>query len=285
MLPAKHPFTALGTQWQIDTIEPLTAELQQAIHDRIEAFDRTYSRFRDDSLIQQIARAAGTYEFPPDAAPLFTFYRDLYEQTGGAVTPLIGNALERAGYDTTYSLTPQKQTAIPAWDDVLRIDGTTITTTEPLTLDVGAAGKGYLVDIISELLEGSGITEYVVDGSGDLRHRGQSRNVVGLEHPLEPGLIIGTVAVENASLCASSTTRRTWGEGLHHIFNPHTLTPVDDIVATWVITTQTLHADGLATALFFAEPSALAQRYAFDYVRYHRDGSVDYSRNFQGELF
>ena len=285
MLPAKHTFTALGTQWQIDTFKPLSDQLRQAIHARIETFDHTYSRFRDDSIVRRVATTPGTYEFPADAKELFKWYRDLYELTDGAVTPLIGNTLERAGYDSTYSLTPKAQVAVPVWDGVMTVTDTTLTTTQPVTLDVGAAGKGYLVDIISQLLEDAGITDYVVDGSGDLRHHGASANIVGLEHPLEPGMIIGTVPVQNASLCASSTTKRAWSKGLHHIFNPHTQRPVDDIVATWVIAQRALHADGLATALFFVEPSALTQRFAFDYVRYHRDGSVDYSPTFQGELF
>lgn len=285
MLPAKHPFTALGTEWQIDTLEPLPENLKRAIHERINMFDQTYSRFRDDSLVHRIATTPGTYQFPDDASELFAFYHDLYQLSGGAVTPLIGSTLERAGYDAAYSLVPRPQTAVPKWDDVLTIDGTTITMTQPVTIDVGAAGKGYLVDIISTMIETAGIADYVVDGSGDLRHHGITRNVVGLEHPLEPGVIIGTVAVENASLCASSTTRRAWGNGLHHVFNPHTLQPVDDIVATWVLADKALHADGLATALFFTDPSAFIQHYTFDYVRYHHDGSVDYSHNFQGELF
>lgn len=284
MLPASHRFIALGTQWQIDTAAPLPDALQQAISERVETFDHAYSRFRDDSLIHTVATTPGTYTFPDDARTLFAFYRALYDLTNGTVTPLIGNTLERAGYDASYSLTPRPQTPVPTWDDALRVDDTTITTTRPITLDVGAAGKGYLVDIIGERLEAANIHDYVVDGSGDLRHRGPSRNIVGLEHPRQPGTIIGRVSVENASLCASSTTKRAWGE-LHHIFNPHTLAPVDNIIATWVIADQAMIADGLATALFFVEPSVLAQQYAFEYVRYRHDGSVDYSTNFHGEIF
>lgn len=285
MLPASHSFSALGTEWQIDTKELLSDNIKQIIAERIEKFDATYSRFRDDSLVHAVATKPGTYLLPSDAAMLFEFYRELYDLTDGAVTPLIGTMLERAGYDATYSLIPQQQQPLPAWDDVLTITPAQLTTTAPITIDVGAAGKGYLVDIIASILAQHNVTDYVIDASGDMKHAGTTKHMVGLEHPTQPGIVIGRVPVENTSLCASATTRRAWGNNLHHVFDPRTMNPVDTIVATWVIAGSTMLADGLATALFLCDPALLATKYDFQYVRYHTDGSVDYSTNFKGELF
>ena len=44
-------FGALGTQWEIATGDPLDDELRQLIRKRISDFERTYSRFRGDSLV------------------------------------------------------------------------------------------------------------------------------------------------------------------------------------------------------------------------------------------
>ena len=41
---------------------------------RIEAFDSVYSRFRADSLVSRIAKKPGTWEFPPDAAPIASMF-------------------------------------------------------------------------------------------------------------------------------------------------------------------------------------------------------------------
>jgi hypothetical protein len=38
-------FAAIGTQWQIETDDPLDDQLRQRILDRIQQFDATYSRF------------------------------------------------------------------------------------------------------------------------------------------------------------------------------------------------------------------------------------------------
>jgi thiamine biosynthesis lipoprotein len=101
---------------------------------------------------------AGVYEFPDDSLALLAFYRRLYDITGGAVTPLIGGALEDLGYYAGYRLTPAStMRPTPAWDEVMIWQGSTLHTSAPVVFDVGAAGKGYLVDIVAAMLERFGV--------------------------------------------------------------------------------------------------------------------------------
>jgi len=284
MLRHSYRFEALGTQWAIETDTEISLSLKATIQDRIEAFDKVYSRFRNDSLITKISQQAGQYLFPEDALRLFDFYRSLYDLTDGKVTPLIGDMLARAGYDAEYSLKPKPQQSALTWDNAMSWDGNTVTTTRPVTLDVGAAGKGYAVDIIATILD-EHFDEYVIDASGDIRHKGTSRNTVGLEHPLDAGKIIGAVEVQNRSLCASASNRRAWGEDMHHIFDPDEMAPTKDIIATWVIADEAMIADGLATALFFVDAKKLNKQYDFEYVRMYVNGSVEYSKYFAEKLY
>src|SRR5690606_33699303 len=138
-------FEAIGTRWQIDTADPIGTELDSALHERIDSFDATWSRFRDDSLVAEISRKPGAWELPAEAATLFELYRRLYEATDGAMSPLVGRALETLGYDRAYSLRPSEPSRpVPAWDDAVSWDGRVLTTLRPVLLDIGAAGKGYL---------------------------------------------------------------------------------------------------------------------------------------------
>ena len=276
-------FEALGTQWQVETSLPLATDVKAQIIARIETFDKTYSRFRDDSLVGKLAAGAGTYEFPEDARELVAFYELLYKATDGAVSPLVGSALEQAGYDKDYSLEPGDVEPVPTWDDAMIWDGRKVTTARPLTLDFGAAGKGYVNDIVGELLEQAGHGAYVVDASGDVRVRGLSE-VIGLENPYDPASVIGAAKVADASICASAINRRAWADGWHHVVDPRTGKPVSDIVATWVIADTTMVADGLATALFFVSADKLAA-WDFEYVRLHADGTIERSTDFVGELY
>jgi thiamine biosynthesis lipoprotein len=257
-----------------------------AIAARIEAFDRTYSRFRDDSLVTRIASTAGSYRFPDDADALFGLYRRLYEATDGAMSPLVGRTLETMGYDRGYSLRPHASlAAVPSWSDSFAWHDGELSAARPVLVDVGAAGKGYLVDIVGALLVEHGIADFVIDASGDILHSGEAAIRVALEHPLDTSRAIGVVNLRNASLCASASNRRSWGDGLHHIVDATTGLPVRRVIATWAVAESGLEADGLATALFFAEPARLAAEFAFEFARMFADGRVESSPDLDGEMF
>jgi len=279
-------FDAIGTRWQIDTVDPLPPEVVERIAARVEAFDRTYSRFRDDSLVSEIAKTPGTYRLPDDADDLFGLYRRLYEATDAAVSPLVGRTLETMGYDRGYSLRPEARRApVPSWEDSLAFSDGELTTLRPLVLDVGAAGKGYLVDIVGRLVAAAGVDSFVIDASGDIVHAGGDPIRVALEHPRDPGKAIGVVTLANGSLCASASNRRSWGDGLHHIIDATTGLPTERVIATWAMAATGLEADGLATALFLAEPQRLALTFEFDFVRMFANGRIERSPHLDGELF
>lgn len=285
MQKRKIAFEAIGTQWSIETAEELPESSIAQIHERIEKFDATYSRFRQDSLVSRISKNEGIYVFPDDAIELFEFYEHLYDATSGKVTPLIGGALERAGYDADYSFQAKPRQPVPKLHDVIVRRGNTLEVKKPVTIDVGAAGKGYLVDLIAGLLDYAGIEEYIIDASGDMRHEGKMENNVGLEHPNDPTKVIGAIDVMNKSFCASASNRRRWGNGIHHIFDPDTLSPTNDIIATWVMADSAMVADGVATSLFFTDPEILQREYEYAFVRMHADGAIDYSPAFEGKLY
>lgn len=283
--PSHWTFEAFGTNWSVETGQPLSDATKGAVMERLAQFDETYSRFRDDSLVMKMGRQPGTYTFPPDFPALYSFYIDLYHRTNGKVTPLVGRQLEQAGYDKTYSLRPGELTDIPALEDAIAWDGgRTVTSRYRVTFDIGAAGKGYAVDLIAPIIEKEART-YIIDASGDIRHRGLASERIGLEHPDDPSKIIGVANLKNRSLCASASNRRAW-RGVHHIIDPKAKRPVEDVVATWVVADDTMRADGLATALFFVDlPDDLLRHFDFEFVRMFRNGSVDYSPGFDGELF
>lgn len=288
-LAASWVFDAIGTGWRIDTAEPIPDGVRTAITHRIERFDRDWSRFRDDSLVSRIARAPGRYRMPDDAPELLALYRELYQSTGGRVSPLIGRALESLGYDAHYRLTPAAtREAVPSWDAAISWDGEYLTTANPVLLDVGAAGKGYLVDLVSSLLADHGIPQHVVDASGDLISRGVPLRVA-LEHPLDPTKAVGVVELSggptDAALCASASNRRVWGDGLHHVIDAVTGEPTPHVIATWAIAPTAAWADGAATALFFDSLSNFCELHDVVTIRMFANGRVERSPTFSGELF
>jgi len=287
--PGLHlSFEAIGTKWRIDSDELLASavalKLERAVARRIERFDRDYSRFRADSLVTAMAGRAGRYRLPADARPMLDLYRDLYQLSDGRLTPLIGQTLADAGYDAAYSLRPGRLTAPPSWAEVLDYHFPYLTLSRPALLDFGAAGKGYLVDLVAGLLADHGVTSYRIDAGGDLLHRGPRTISVGLEHPDDPAQAIGVAKLQDASLCGSAGSRRAWA-GFHHIIDPRTLASPQHLKAVWVTAATTLLADGLATALYFVPAVGLAQHYRFDYALVKHDLSLEHSPGFPAEFY
>jgi thiamine biosynthesis lipoprotein len=202
----KLNFEAIGTHWEIEVPSESTprqlTHLQRRVVERIEEYDLDYSRFRPDSLVTLMAKSAGTYDLPPDAQPLFDLYREMYELTDGAVTPLIGQVLSDAGYDANYSLQAGGMHPTPAWDEVLVYTFPQLTLKTPALLDLGAAGKGYLVDIVAGILREEGIENYFVDAGGDMAYRGAEPLRVGLEHPTNLKQAVGVAELESGRSCA-----------------------------------------------------------------------------------
>lgn len=279
-LPAAWRFDALGTPWRIDTEQPLPDAVRTAITERIARFDAAWSRYRDDSLVARIARQPGRHPLPAEAAQLLELYAELYAATAGRVSPLVGGALAGAGFGPRLAGVPD---AVPRWQDALAWDGTHLDTATRVLLDVGAAGKGLLVDLVSALLADAGITRSVVDGSGDLRIRDVPMRIA-LEHPSDPRKAVGVAELSEGALSASAGNRRVVGTR-HHVLDAVTGLPAREVIATWAIARDDLTADGAATALFFdVDPAWLARR-GVEWVRMLHGGTLEASPGFPGEVF
>lgn len=282
-------FEAIGTHWWIGLYQALTTEqlaaIQHAVIRRIDDYDAAYSRFRADSLVTAIAQKPGRYQLPQDSEVLLTFYRQLYQVTKGSVTPLVGQMLSDAGYDAAYSLQPKTMHQVPKWEDALEVDGLIITTTQPVLLDFGAAGKGYLVDLVSELLKAFDVTKFCVDAGGDMYCEALTEPLrIGLENPHDTTQAVGVANLVQGALCASSGARRAWAD-FTHIMDPKTQQSPKHIAAVWVTAATALVADGMATALYFASPSALQAIVPFEYAIMYADGGMSHSSGFRAEFF
>lgn len=275
----EYSFEAIGTRWSITG--DVSHELRKKITQRIKTFDHTYSRFIESGKLRSMTQSIGKYILPEDAQPLFDFYRRLYDISDGFVTPLIGTTMEQAGYDASYSFRPSNITKPPTWEDAMQYDFPHLTIKLPGILDFGAAGKGYLVDILAELLRKNGIDNFCINAGGDI-FVGSKSQVIGLENPVDTSEIVGTVSIKNSAICASAGNRRRWGD-FHHTINPKTLQSTSNIDAIWVRAKTTMLADGIATALYFVDHSQLQKHFDFEYMII-RDSNIYSSQGFEADL-
>ena len=290
MKASSFVFDAIGTKWQIEyspsKLSGPKDALLQKVRDRIELFDKTYSRFRKDSIVTQMAKKKGVYDLPQDSDELLAVYRKLYTLTDGLFTPLIGQTLSDAGYDAQYSLAEKELSKPPTWEKTLSYTKSSVSMFHPALLDFGAGGKGYLVDLVGKIFEETGVLSYCIDAGGDILQKSKDNLpvIIGLENPNNFKQVIGTINICNESICASAGNRRTWGS-YNHMINPKTLTSPTRILSTWVTAKKALLADSLATCLFFTSSTIFAKDFEFEYLILYRDFSTEKSSGFKADLF
>lgn len=261
------------------------SDMREAVAALLRTYEHTLSRFREDSLVAAMRRAThgGSFDFPDWAGGLFDLYDALHEASDGAIDPCVGEDLTRLGYGPAYTFAVQPNARAYAgavhgratWQGSVERHGCTLITRGPVSLDFGACGKGYAVDLIAALLRDGGCnterndernTErnadhhagpnanraadraLVIDAGGDLLvHLTQSPDQpvplrVALEHPSDSTQAVGVAEIMDGALCASAPSRRHWGEQsgmrLHHLLNAIDGMPADSVAAAWAYVPQ-----------------------------------------------
>lgn len=266
-------FEAIGTRWEI-TPAP-SAESHTKVSEIISEFDSAYSRFRKDSAVWRLA-LTGKVKLP-GFFRMHKTYRTLWKLSSGAVNPLVGESLNALGYDASYSLSVGSPVPAPSLENLnVEADGL-ITAPVGSLLDIGAIGKGELIDLVFDSLSESGWVG-VVDAGRDMRISPGHPIRIALENPENADEAIGIVELEGKAIAASATNRRAW-KGLHHIIDARTGLPTTEVSATWAIADSAIHADAIASALFFATPKEIAEAGEFgkfEYVRIFSGGTVEF---------
>jgi|SRR5579862_2567480 len=232
---------ALGTSAVLVTAEPeALPQARRALVCGLRAFDLACSRFRDDSELAALNRAAGA---PTPVGELLwnalTIALRAAELTDGIVDPTVGRTLRLAGYDRTFLRVRLRDGRLvePSFEQAghwraVELDEERRLARVPagIELDLGATAKALAADTVAAAateLTGCGV---LVSLGGDVAVAGQApvagwpvRIADDQAAPLDaPG---PTVAIWAGGLATSSTTVRRWltaaGEQ-NHLVDPRT---------------------------------------------------------------
>lgn len=127
-----------------------------------------------------------------------------------------------------------------------------------MELDLGAVGKGYAGDIITELLKSEGITSALLDIGGNIQAIGSKPNggawTLGIRNPFGEGTL-GILSVKDKAVITSGGYERYFvgedGKEYSHILNPGTGYPVEnELAAVTIITEEGKAGDALSTAMY-----------------------------------
>jgi len=133
--------------------------------------ERKFSRFREDSVVSQIARNAGRTPVAVDDETVYLVEAalDLARLTGGRFDPTVG-VLRRAWNF--------REPRVPGDDEIAALlelvdaravsvrDGTVFLRREGMELDLGGVGKEYAVDRVADVLAEHGVTSAILNFAG-----------------------------------------------------------------------------------------------------------------------
>lgn len=131
-----------------------------------------------------------------------------------------------------------------------------------MKIDLGAAAKGYIIDMGMLILQEAGICSAIIEGGGDFRiigsHPERDKWRIGVRHPRKEGIeLAGVLKTEAKGIATSGDYERYFfqaGKRYHHIFNPETGYPARPCISVTITAESAFFADALATAVFAAGP-------------------------------
>lgn len=125
-----------------------------------------------------------------------------------------------------------------------------------LNIDLGSISKGFATKNVGEYLESIGLKKYLINAGGNVL-TGESykkdKYKIGLENPNNQNDIYKIIKVENEAVVTSGGYLRYYeynGTKYHHIIDPDTLFPANNVKSVTVITKDSAYADFLSTYLF-----------------------------------
>jgi thiamine biosynthesis lipoprotein len=255
-LASRH-FSALGSTCELLALGVAQAALERC-EERVREEEARFTRFVTDSELARLNAGDGRYvPVSPEMFAMLEAALWAYQESGGLVNAAILPALTAAGYDRPFSqgLTHPGSTEpmqVPGLPEVLILDGTTrsVALAPGAALDLGGIAKGALADLLIDELG----DDAVCNLGGDVRVRGNG--------PEGDGWHIGlcdrsAVAVRDGAVCTSGTTKRRWGQSMHHLIDPKTGMPVKtDLAEVSVITDFALRGEVYAKCAMLLGASA-----------------------------
>ncbi len=247
------------TETDRDKVHELFDKGFQQFHFVIDKF----SRFKKDSELSKLNHSNGRKaKVSQELFSLIEFALDIADKTNGAYDPTVIDFLETYGYGAKYDFSRLKNKNLikkevaeilktrPSFKDIkINKSSLIIKLAQNQKIDLGSIGKGYAIDrAFNELLP---LENFLINAGGDIQAKGINKNnkpwLVGLKVPKFGQ--IGKIKLDDKAICCSGSWARKV-KFFHHLINPKTGIPQNDIKATFILSKTAIEADAWSTALF-----------------------------------
>ena len=247
-------FTAYG--------EDAQAALQEA-EECIQQVEGLWSVTDEDSEIYQANHSGGQpVTVSEETAEIISFALEMAQRTGGALDPTIYPVLTAWGFTTDSKQVPSQQQIAQLLEQVgydrIQLNGSELTVPDGMELDLGAVGKGYTADLVTEILRRHGVSSALISLGGNIQAIGSRPDGsdwrLGIRAPWESGNL-GVLTVSDAAVVTSGGYENYFddeqGNIYWHILDPSTGYPADSgLQSVTIVGREGKMCDALSTALF-----------------------------------
>ncbi len=244
------------------------------LHRELDRVDQVASRFRPDSELEclhRAARAGRPVQVSSELLDAVGLACRAAALTDGAVDPTVGEALCALGYDRDFSQvapgrpgTMPEPRPVPGWRSVsLDPERSTITMPAGTVLDLGATAKAWAADRAATTIAARLGCGVLISLGGDVTVRGapDAGFAVGIADVCGDPAAPVAVTIRSGGLATSGVGRRNWMLGdhrVHHLVEPATGLPTDSPWRTVSVAAATcVDANTASTAAMIKGASAV----------------------------
>ena len=251
---------------QSDEVEQIKSTIRQAF----ERFHHQWHAWEQGGLLstinQNIAATQPTL-VSTEVKSLIVDIQKLSKSTDDYFNPAMGKLIDGWGFHKhIIESNPPPQAVIqnhltqnPSMADIVW-QGHYLSSKNPyVQLDFGGVAKGYAADLISQILKQYQVTSAIINLGGDIKVLGQNGSdnwQIGIRNPKQEGqALLNFELCSDESAFTSGTYERFYqfkGQHYHHIINPKTGYPSNELISATVVDNSALRADVAATALIAA---------------------------------
>lgn len=308
--PYRSEFLALGTTVRIEiadgdaTHAAAAAREVEALTKRLgyEWYAWTADGGGELAQLNAALRSGQSFVVSPELAALLERVRIFFALSDGFFDPAVGKLVALWGFNGS-ERTDRPLPADTEIDDWVKRHPTfaavhvverRVSADEPLQIDLGAVGKGRVMDLAVDLLRQRGVSAALIDAGGKIRVVGENNGRpwrVAIRNPRGPEPL-GWLELRPGESIATSGDYEHYaivdGRRVHHLLDPHTGKPVTHTIAVTAIADDATTADAATTALMAAGPEhwgSIARRLHLSYaLRVDASGRIEMSRGLHSRM-
>jgi thiamine biosynthesis lipoprotein len=281
--------------------EPETAKrlIRDAVRE-VHRLDEILSNYDPDSALSHLNQraGAGVTRVPAELFALLTTARELSEKTGGIFDVTIGPLMELWRHAAEDNRLPSRKQLAQALAAVgyrnlalSRPDEVELTRSD-MNIDLGGIGKGYAVDLVTQMFRAAGISTALINFGGS------SMSAIGAPPGRNGWKIVikstddrlrGAIHLRDTALSTSGSMGRSWtinGKKYGHLIHPLSGTPTTEARTALVVTWSATRAEALTKPLVLLGKMALPTIEKFadtEAVVMPDNGAPSFSRHFRNQ--